>query len=177
MPVIISVALCAASACRDAENSEDDPSTDSNSTRSQTVAKLNLIVFPEVPFEDYSPTLKEAIDYIRSKSIELDALEPDPPKKGIWFCHFNLQGFSQDGQEVGAEANLGLAPDDERWTTRLSFSAENIKLGDLITEVAARSNLDAYLTSQGVVFVPEGADPIPDGRGHVEIWQVLRKAP
>lgn len=43
--------------------------------------KLEGIVIPEVEF-DATP-FSQAIEFIRTKSVELDQLEPDPSKKGV----------------------------------------------------------------------------------------------
>ena len=47
------------------------------------VNKLNSIIIPRIDFED--TTVEEAIDFLRIRSSELDAMELDPAKKGIGF--------------------------------------------------------------------------------------------
>ncbi|GAA5129011.1 hypothetical protein JIN84_02740 [Luteolibacter yonseiensis] len=49
----------------------------------RTLDKLNSIIIPSVDFDDVS--LDEAVEFIRSRSIELDAAEPDPMLKGMDF--------------------------------------------------------------------------------------------
>lgn len=49
----------------------------------RTLDKLNNIIIPSVDFDDVS--LDEAVEFIRNRSIELDAAEPDPMRKGMDF--------------------------------------------------------------------------------------------
>ncbi len=44
-------------------------------------AKLNRIIVPRINFQD--TTIREAVDYLRQISRQLDTLEPDPTKKGV----------------------------------------------------------------------------------------------
>ncbi|MEK7948965.1 hypothetical protein [Luteolibacter soli] len=45
------------------------------------MAKLRTIVIPKIDFEDAS--LEEAVDFLRKRSVELDATELDPARKGL----------------------------------------------------------------------------------------------
>jgi len=54
--------------------------------------KLKTIIIPRIDFED--TTVEEAIDFLRMRSVELDALELDPAKKGLNFI------VRPDGQET-----------------------------------------------------------------------------
>lgn len=46
-----------------------------------TLNKIRSIVIPQIDFEDTS--LEEAVDFLRTRSRELDAAEPDPARKGV----------------------------------------------------------------------------------------------
>jgi general secretion pathway protein D len=46
-------------------------------------AKLQKIILPRLEFRE--ATIREAIDFLRKKSIELDVTEPDPAKRGVSF--------------------------------------------------------------------------------------------
>jgi len=43
--------------------------------------KLNRIIIPKIEFRD--ATVREAVDFLKEKSIQLDTEEPDPTKRGI----------------------------------------------------------------------------------------------
>jgi len=43
--------------------------------------KLNRIIIPKIEFRD--ATVREAVDFLKEKSIQLDVEEPDPTKRGI----------------------------------------------------------------------------------------------
>jgi general secretion pathway protein D len=44
-------------------------------------AKLNRIIIPKIEFHD--ATVREAVDFLKQKSVQLDVQEPDPTKRGI----------------------------------------------------------------------------------------------
>ncbi len=44
-------------------------------------AKLNRIIIPKIEFRD--ATIREAVDFLKEKSRELDTEEPDPAKRGV----------------------------------------------------------------------------------------------
>ena len=44
-------------------------------------AKLNRIIIPKLDFHD--ATIREAIDFLKEKSIQLDTEEPDPTRRGV----------------------------------------------------------------------------------------------
>jgi general secretion pathway protein D len=44
-------------------------------------AKLNRIILPKLEFKD--ATIREAVDFLKRKSAELDSQEPDPSKRGV----------------------------------------------------------------------------------------------
>lgn len=56
-------------------------------------AKLNRIVIPKIHFEQVN--LEEALQYLRTKSVELDTVETDPERKGI---NFTMNLGAADGE-------------------------------------------------------------------------------
>jgi general secretion pathway protein D len=64
--------------------------------------KLNRIIIPKISFVD--ATVREAVDFLKQKSIELDTEEPDPTRRGI---NIVLQLDSGGG---GAAAEIPAAP-------------------------------------------------------------------
>ena len=62
--------------------------------------KLNSIIIPRVEFKD--ATVREAIDFLKSKSRELDVRESDPAKKGV---NIVLQLEAPGGAGMGAAAS------------------------------------------------------------------------
>lgn len=63
------------------------------------VQKLKNIIIPVIDFED--TTLEEAIDYLRTRTVELDTLELDPSMKGLNFVIRHPTSTSKDDELFG----------------------------------------------------------------------------
>src|SRR6185503_15957174 len=100
-------------------------------------AKLQRIIIPRVEFKD--ATIREAVDYLKRKSIELDTTEPDQTKRGVNIVLKLGDGGGGGGiptpapapesaipglptATAGAEApvNAGINPGDARITISLT---------------------------------------------------------
>lgn len=133
------------------------------------VAKLDSIVIPKVNFED--TTLEEAINFLRQRIMDLDP-ELDTRRKGVALPPSPRPAVESHSSVVNDTA-LDL-PSSSGEAIRITFKAKNIKVLDALFELAERTNLDAYVTSQGITFVPEGTMP-NHGNKDIEIWRVIRK--
>jgi len=60
--------------------------------------KLNRIIIPKISFVD--ATVREAVDFLKQKSVELDTEEPDPTRRGI---NIVLQLDTSGGESAPAE--------------------------------------------------------------------------
>ena len=56
------------------------PNTEAAGT-ARITAKLNSIILPRLEFRE--ATIREAIDFLKRKSVELDTKEPDPARRGV----------------------------------------------------------------------------------------------
>lgn len=101
------------------------PSTDTALER-----KLKTLIFPKVDFRD--ATLREVIDFIRTRSWQLDP-QGDPIGKGI---NINLTGDAATESE----------------NVRVTILFSGIPLGELLKHIAGEAKLKLIVTAEGVVF-------------------------
>lgn len=99
--------------------------------------KLDTIMLPMASFENTS--IEEAIDFVRLRSRELDAAEPDPAKKGLNFVIRKARGA--DGQEAWQPG-------------RTTLKLKNVSLRRLLDEIAAQSGTRYSVDDFAVTFVP-----------------------
>jgi len=131
-------------------------------------AKLNRIIIPRVEFRE--ATIREAVEFLKQKSRELDVAEPDPARKGV---NIVLQLESPGAGSMPAPAapadNLipGLEPlpatdapaaapmpmmnpNDQRITLSLS----NVPLAEVLRYVTQLANLKVKIDPYAVAIVP-----------------------
>jgi general secretion pathway protein D len=94
-------------------------------------------VIPSVNFID--TPLKDVIEYIRQKSVELDVTEPDAERKGIGLI-----------LKDGGDATLGR-------TKKVTLQLRNVSLGVLLKYVTEFSGMRFDLEQFAVVLAPVGA--------------------
>ncbi len=109
----------------------DDPEFDA------VITKLKTIVIPVVKFEDTS--LEEAVDFIRTKTKELDTAEKDPAKKGVNF-------MIRMPREASGAQNPGKA--------RVSLDLKNATVITALSAIAKQTNLRYSVDGSGVTFLP-----------------------
>lgn len=68
-------------------------------------AKLNRIIIPRLEFKD--ATIREAIDFLKKKSVDLDVQEPDPTRRGV---NIVLRLENPGGGGAAADAFAAPAP-------------------------------------------------------------------
>lgn len=126
-------------------------------------AKLDRIMIPRVEFRD--ATVREAVDFLKQKSRELDVAESDPTRKGV---NIVLQLES-----VGAVAVPAPATDDptgleaalpEATTsvsnladTRITLSLANVPLAEALRYITTLANLKIKIDPYAVAIVPTTA--------------------
>jgi len=122
--------------------------------------KLNRIVIPRIEFRD--ATVAEALDFLKAKSVELDAQEPDPTRRGV-----NIVDEVSD-QAMGAEAaaapaapaitGLPAASSPPATTNdsqpRITLSLSNIPLMEALKYVANLADLKIKVDPYAVAMVP-----------------------
>lgn len=100
--------------------------------------KLKDIVIPEVEFDD--TPVSQAIEFLRSKSVELDDLEPVPAKKGVNVILLH-------------EPQLLLNKSEQPPT--ISLKAKSITLGAVLRYVAQISGFKLDTHEEAVVIGTE----------------------
>ncbi|MDF1816385.1 MAG: hypothetical protein P1V20_29565 [Verrucomicrobiales bacterium] len=143
-------------------------------SRETTLSKLNQITFASFETGDDLP-LSLVLAIIQAKTIESDFYETEPFEKGIHFEVWDwrrVKGTADYNRELSPYRPLSMAHDDPRWEmTGIKIRETTINLGDLIAKVAAMAKLDVYLSSGGIILVPEGQEPNPAKRKDVTVWQ------
>lgn len=117
--------------------------------------KLTSIIIPQIQFQD--STVREAIDFLKRRSKELDP-EPDPNLKGVNIV-LKLGGS-------GAGAGLPAAPplpgedavapaaDLSAGEARITLALSNIPLGEALKYIASLANLKVKVEPFAVAIVP-----------------------
>jgi hypothetical protein len=132
----------------------------------ETLAKLEGMVIPVVSFDGTS--LKEAIDFVRMRMMELDPEGMERGRSRISFVVRNPRGAEVEVYEK-AEAEAGVAVPAEVAAKRMRYEGKNVRVLDLVREVARQCGVDAYATSAGVMLMPDGNKP-----KRAEVWKVVR---
>ncbi len=145
-------------------------STDTAGTAKIT-AKLNRIIIPKLEFKD--ATIREAIDFLKKKSVDLDSLESDQARRGVNIV-LKLDSLSVPGVpaaapvappipgiEVPGEAvvavaapALGGAPLGAPSDARITLNLSNIPLAVALTYVTSQANLKYKVEQYAVSIVP-----------------------
>ncbi len=92
--------------------------------------KLNRIIIPKIEFRD--ATLREAVDFLKEKSKELDTEEPDPSRRGV---------------------NIVLML-DVTFSKGMTLSVSNIPLGEALKYVCELANVKFKIDPYAVIIVP-----------------------
>jgi general secretion pathway protein D len=111
----------------------DQPQLSARSTQAVS-DKLDSIKIPRLDFTD--ATIREALDFIKKRSRELDDSETDPDKKGI-----NIV--------------LKLSPDDVAYNSPITLSLDDVPLRDALQYVSQAASLKIKIDPFAVVVVPE----------------------
>ncbi len=120
--------------------------------------KLARITVPRLEFKD--ATIREAIDFLKEKSRELDATEPDPTRRGVNIV-LKIDSASSASAAPAAIPGLeadplaapaGAAPSAE---SRITLSLTNIPLGEALKYVANLANLKVKVEQYAVAIVPQ----------------------
>ena len=136
-------------------------------------AKLSRIVLPKLEFKD--ATIREAVDFLKKKSTDLDTLEPDPTKRGVNIV-LKLEGSNSGyvpppeaapapagipglpeapGAGAAAPASLPVGNPGEQ---RITVSLANIPLIEALKYVTGLANLKFKVEPYAVSIVPQGVD-------------------
>jgi len=106
----------------------------------QREKKLNTLVIPHLSFREAS--LREAVDFIKKKAIELIDAEKNPLPY----------------------TPIVLSPKASEDTERVTYSGENVPLLVAIAGMAENAGLELYLTKRNLLIVGKG-EPLPASAG------------
>jgi len=132
---------------------------------------LESISIPLVDFEDR--TIREAVDFVWSRAVELNTLETDPKKKGI-----SILIRYPSGELYPKWGARNPDRPAEPKGIKIRYRARNVTVCDLLIEIAKIARFDLYTTSVGVVFCPPGTYPFPNANAkNGDTWEQLYKVP
>jgi len=123
-------------------------------------AKLNRIIVPK--FELNDSTIREAVDFLRQISQQLDTTETDPAKKGV-NIFLKLSGGNDlaavgGGSEIsalpGSEATPSESTPSVNEDTRVTLSLNNVPLYEALRYVAQLAGLKIKIDNFAVSIVP-----------------------
>jgi len=151
-----------------AGNSKVIASTQPSSSTAAIQNKLNTIVIPRVEFKD--ATVREAIDFLKTKSRELDIREPDPARRGV---NIVLQLDNPAGAPAGAPADpnapaipgldAGAAPAAGAAASspainpseaRITLSLTNVPMAEVLRYITTLAGLKVKIDPYAVAVVP-----------------------
>ncbi|MEO7933649.1 MAG: Amuc_1098 family type IV pilus outer membrane protein [Chthoniobacterales bacterium] len=141
------------------------PSDDLRGTASIT-AKLNKIIIPRIEFKD--ATIREAIDYLKAKSRDIDD-DPNPEKRGVNIVlklESSYRTPSSPAAAAAAPVIPGLetpaasvdataaAPSAEPGSTPITLSLTNVPLIEALRYITSLANLKFKIEPYAVSVVP-----------------------
>jgi general secretion pathway protein D len=104
------------------------------------IKKLRLTVIPSVEFK--GATIREAVEYLKAKSVELDPV--DDPKTGV-----NIVLKLDPAPLDAPQSSVGSAAD-----TRITLTLSNVPLVEALRFVTGRANLKLKVEPNAVTLVP-----------------------
>lgn len=135
--------------------------TNTNSTE-EIQNKLNRIIIPSLSFKD--ATVREAIDFLRKKSVELDTAETDPTKKGVnIFLKLNTSpAFGAVPAPAAPEAvgvpGVPVAPAPSASSSlgdkKINLTLTNIPLAEALRYICELAGLKTKIDPYAVSVVP-----------------------
>lgn len=103
----------------------------------QKIDKLEAIIVPRLEFTD--TPLEDAIEFLKQKSAELDAIEPDASRKGLDIKIQNLSKLTED-----SSAN----------SPRITLSLTDVPLSEAIRYTSELAGMKYKVDDSGVTIVP-----------------------
>jgi general secretion pathway protein D len=138
-------------------------------------AKLQRIILPRLEFRE--ATIREALEFLRKKSVELDTQEPDPARRGVSFvlkletpsvtpapaapaaAGSAIPGLEPIPGAAAAPAAAEAAPaGGAAGNTPITISLQNIPLIEALKYVTSLANLKYKVEPYAVSIVPMGVD-------------------
>lgn len=123
--------------------------------------KLSRIIIPQIQFRDAS--VREAIEFLKQKSVELDTTEPDPAKRGVNIV-LKLESNAAYQPAGAAEAAIpgvegapaeAAAPAINPSEARITLSLRNIPMIEALNYIANLAGLKVKVDPYAVAIVPQ----------------------
>jgi len=121
-------------------------------------AKLNRIIVPRIDLRD--TTVREAVEYLRTLSVNLDTLESDPAKRGVnIFLKLPSGDVSASGADGGALptdgfADAGPVAPSVSADTRITLALNGVPLYEALRYLAQLAGLKIKVEDFAVAIVP-----------------------
>ncbi len=116
-------------------------------TNDAIIAKLDRIIIPELQFRD--ATIREAIDFLKQRSADLDTAEPDLAQRGVNIV-LKLDG-SSGGTGIPGLGGAGASMADRRVT----LSLRNVPLREALRYITNLADLKYKIDPYAVSVVPQ----------------------
>jgi bla regulator protein blaR1 len=119
-----------------------------NASQTTILKKLNDIIVPRIEFEDVS--LEEAVDFLRTKSVEMDGSEEERASKGVGFVIRKAPGAAGGHEDVPRVTELRLSKVPLGSILKYVCMATNHRLaiGERAIEISPAVNGDLGLAGQ-----------------------------
>lgn len=123
-------------------------------------SKLNRIIIPRVEFKE--ATVRDAVDFLKKRSVDLDTTESDPARKGVNIV-LQIDGAGAAGAPAPAAADPNALPGLDQPVTeiavvtaepRITLSLSNVPLGEVLRYIAVQSRLKIKIDPYAVAIVP-----------------------
>ncbi|WP_193213955.1 hypothetical protein [Luteolibacter marinus] len=135
-----------------AEDFGDGWGTAQTGRSSRILEKLNSIIVPVINFEDTS--VEEAIDFLRLRSIELDANSLDPTDKGMNFVIRKPRGGVSEDAGLDADAG-GLGAAQDPGSLRIDeLNLRNVPIGEALKYICDKTKLRYKIDEYAITIVP-----------------------
>jgi F420-0:gamma-glutamyl ligase len=142
MKLLVSIIIILSTVCSHAENAiEEKPP--------EFIRKIVAIKIPTVASED--ATLSELIDFIAHRIGEIDPRKPG----GISFLTSGFKN-NNDGDDQPVDPKVGVK--------RVNYSANDVRVDEVLTDLARLFYVEFHVTSVGVVVTPTGTRPFPNAK-------------
>ncbi len=116
-------------------------------TNDAIIAKLDRIIIPELQFRD--ATIREAIDFLKQRSADLDTAEPDLAQRGVNIV-LKLDSASAAGGIPGLDGGSASLAD-----RRITLSLRNVPLREALRYITNLANLKYKVDPYAVSVVPQ----------------------
>ena len=114
--------------------------------REMIARKLNSIIIPRLEFRD--ATLREAIDFLKKKTADLDTAEPEPARRGVSIV-LRLPATAGATAEPGVEN-----PPGQPVEKRITLSLKNVSLMEAFKYTAALAGCQVRIEPYALTIIP-----------------------